>query len=256
VTGLSLLPIFLIGLLGSAHCVGMCGGIVGAFSIASAPTSRLPVSVVVASQADASIGVLDRTLRVASYNLGRIFSYVLAGAMVGGIVGGARTFAGLSIIQLGGAWLANLMLVALGLYLMDAWRGLAYLEAAGQTLWRRIQPLTKYILPLDSPLKLLLMGGLWGWLPCGMVYSVLLTAMLSGSALSGAVVMLAFGLGTLPTLLAIGLLGTQLRNWMQRRSVRLISGLIVIGFGLMGLMRAAKGLPLNWLDAICISPVP
>jgi len=147
------------------------------------------------------------------------------------------------------------MLVALGLYLMDVWRGLAQLEFAGQAIWRRIQPLTKFLLPLDSPLKLLAVGGLWGWLPCGMVYSVLLTAMLTGSALSGATVMLVFGLGTLPTLLALGMLGAQLRSWMQRRSIRLMSGLVVLSFGLMGLMRAANGLPMNWLDAVCVAPI-
>lgn len=244
----------MIGLLGSAHCVGMCGGIVGAFSLASAPARRFPVAVVAGADA-APINALDRTLRVLSYNFGRIASYAVAGAMAGGLANGARALSGVSFVQIGGYWLANLMLVALGLYLMDAWRGLAQLEEAGQTLWRRIQPLTKYLLPLDSPLKMLALGGLWGWLPCGMVYSVLLTAMLTGSALSGATVMLAFGLGTLPTLLAMGLLGAQLKTWMQRRPVRVFSGLIVLGFGVLGLVRAANGLPMSWLDAMCITPM-
>ena len=254
-TGLSLLSIFMIGLLGSAHCVGMCGGIVGAFSLASASARRFPVAVVAGAEATAPINALDRTLRILSYNLGRIVSYAAAGAMAGGLANGARALAGVSFVQIGGYWLANLMLVALGLYLMDAWRGLAQLEAAGQTIWRRIQPLTKYLMPLDRLPKMLALGGLWGWLPCGMVYSVLLTAMLTGTALSGATVMLVFGLGTLPTLLAMGLLGAQLKTWMQRRPVRLISGLIVLGFGLMGLLRAANGLPVSWLDAICITPI-
>lgn len=253
-TVLSLLPIFMIGLLGSVHCVGMCGGIVGAFSVASTPQRRFPVAVVAATTA--GVGTLDGPLlRVVSYNAGRIGSYAIAGAIAGGIVGGARALSGVSALQLGGYWLANLMLVALGLYLMDAWRGLSRLEALGQALWRRIQPLTRLLLPLDSPLKMLAVGGLWGWLPCGMVYSVLLTAMLTGSALSGASVMLAFGLGTLPTLLALGLFGAQLRNWMQRRPVRVISGLIVLGFGVLGLIRAASGLPMSWMDTFCVSPV-
>jgi sulfite exporter TauE/SafE len=197
---------------------------------------------------------MDAVLRVLSYNAGRIGSYTIAGAIAGGVARGASTLAGVSVVQHAGYWLANLMLVALGLYLMDAWRGLAHLEAAGQLVWRRIQPLTKRLLPLDSPLKMLAVGGLWGWLPCGMVYSVLLTAMLSGSALSGASVMAVFGFGTLPTLLAMGLLGVQMRNWMQRRSVRVLGGTIVLGFGLLGLARAASGMPSSWLDAICISP--
>lgn len=260
-TGLSLLPIFMIGLLGSVHCVGMCGGIVGAFSAApqrqtQRQTQRQNFPVAVVAAGSVGVGALDGTLlRVVSYNAGRIGSYALAGAIAGGIIGGARALSGVSSLQLGGYWLANLMLVALGLYLMDAWRGLSRLEALGQALWRRVQPLTRRLLPLDSPLKLLALGGLWGWLPCGMVYSVLLTAMLTGSALSGASVMLAFGLGTLPTLLALGLFGAQLRNWMQRRPVRVISGLIVLGFGVLGLMRAANGLPMGWIDALCVTPL-
>ncbi|MFD2271601.1 sulfite exporter TauE/SafE family protein [Undibacterium arcticum] len=162
-TGLSLLPIFMIGLLGSVHCVGMCGGIVGAISVAAVPASKFPVAVIVAGAGTTTAAsALDGTLRVASYNVGRIGSYAIAGAMAGGIASGARTLAGVSVMQVGGYWLANLMLVALGLYLMGAWRGLAQLEAAGQTIWRRLQPLTGYLLPLDSPLKMLAVGGDYG----------------------------------------------------------------------------------------------
>ena len=264
-TGLSLLPVFMIGLLGSVHCIGMCGGIVGAFSVlpARAATANqrndaapagiaIPIKVVSHAVA-ANVGVIfTRTL---SYNVGRIASYAAAGALAGGLAGGVRLLAGASVWQAGAYVLANLMLVALGLYLMDAWRGLTMLETQGQKLWRYIQPLTKKLLPLDSPFKLLLAGSLWGWLPCGMVYSVLLTAMLSGSALSGASVMLAFGLGTLPMLLTVGMFGAQLRAVLQQRYVRLGSGLIVLIFGVLGLLRATHGLPSSWLDTICISPV-
>ena len=250
---LSLFPIFMIGLLGSVHCVGMCGGIVSAFSLA--PARRFPVAVVAAPPAVAQSGTLDAMMRIISYNAGRIGSYAMAGALAGGIAGGARLLAGVSVMQAGGFWLANLMLVALGLYLMGAWQGLARLEAVGQSLWRRIQPLTKRLQPLDSPVKLLALGGLWGWLPCGMVYSVLLTAMLTGSAWSGASVMLVFGLGTLPTLLVMGLLGERLKRWLQQRRVRVMSGLLVLGFGMLGLLRAFNGMPASWLDALCLSPI-
>jgi len=239
--------VFMIGLLGSVHCVGMCGGIVGALSVVSAP--RFPVAVVVSSGKRSAAG-----WRVVAYNLGRIASYVMAGAIAGGVTGGVRTLAGLSFLQKGGYGLANLMLVVLGLYLMDAWRALVRLEAMGQIVWQRVQPWTKYLLPLDSPLKMLAAGALWGWLPCGMVYSVLLMALLTGSAFSGAMVMLAFGLGTLPALFTMGLCGASLRSALQHRLVRIVSGLIVLGFGLLGLMRAAYGLPLGWFDAICITP--
>ena len=247
---LNLLPIFLIGLLGSVHCVGMCGGIVTAFSVAAGPARRIPIALQVTS----SGGSGARLISVLAYNTGRIGSYACAGALVGGAARSAQLLVGLARAQSVGLWLANLMLIALGLYLMGAWQGLARLESIGQIAWRRIQPLTKRLLPADTPLKMLALGGVWGWLPCGMVYSVLLTATLSASASGGAMVMLAFGLGTLPTLLAMGLAGARLRAAMQRRGVRCACGLIVVLFGATGLLRAWRGVPLGWLDALCVTP--
>ena len=245
----------MIGLLGGVHCVGMCGGIVSAFSVASSSTRRpFPVPVRGGSGAIAQPAVFSDVLRVVAYNAGRISSYAIAGAVAGGVAQGVRTLSFMSSLQIAGYWLANLMLVALGLYLMDAWRGLARLEAAGQVVWRRLQPLMKHLLPVDSIGKAFALGGLWGWVPCGMVYSVLLTAMLSGSALSGATVMLAFGAGTLPVLITMGMLGSRLQVWTRKRSVRVASGLLVLAFGVLGLVRATNGLSLGWLDAICITP--
>ncbi len=243
---ISLAPVFMVGLLGSVHCAGMCGGIVGAFSVA--PVRRFPVRVVTLRSAP-----VDALVRVLGYNGGRIASYAAAGALAGGVAGGARALSGIAAFETAGYWLANLMLVVLGLYLMDAWRGLARLEQLGRRVWQRIEPATALLLPLDSPLKLVAMGALWGWLPCGMVYSVLLTAMLSGSALSGAAVMAAFGLGTLPMLLSMGLAGAPLRTWIQRRAVRVASGLVVLGFGVLGLTRAAFGISHGWIDALCLT---
>ena len=245
-SAISLAPVFMVGLLGSVHCAGMCGGIVGAFSVA--PVRAFPVTVVSTRSVP-----LDSLKRVLAYNSGRIASYAAAGAIAGGAAGGARALTGLAAIETAGYWLANLMLVMLGLYLMDAWRGLARLEQLGRIGWRRLEPATRKLLPLDTPWKLLAMGGLWGWLPCGRVYSVLLTAMLSGSALSGASVMFAFGLGTLPMLLSIGLLGAPLRNWIARRAVRVACGLVVLGFGVLGLVRAASGVSHGWIDALCLT---
>ncbi|MDQ1923999.1 sulfite exporter TauE/SafE family protein [Massilia pseudoviolaceinigra] len=246
-TALSLIPVFMVGLLGSVHCVGMCGGIVSAFS--AAPVAARPFPVAVMTQRAATDGMA----RVLAYNTGRIASYMTAGALAGGIAGGARTLAGLTAVQAGGYWLANLMLVILGLYLMDAWRGLAKLEALGQGLWQRARPLMRFIVPIDRPLKMLALGALWGWLPCGMVYSVLMTAMFTGSGAGGAIVMLAFGLGTLPMLLAMGMAGERLRAALQKRAVRLGAGTLVLAFGLLGLVRAAIGGQGSWLDALCIT---
>ena len=251
-TELQLLSVFLIGLLGSVHCIGMCGGIVTAFSAGA--RRPFPVPVRAAGAALARPAVLDDALRVAAFNAGRIASYMAAGALAGGVAQGARTLSFLSSLQIGSYWLANLMLIALGLYLMDAWRGLARLEAAGRIVWRRVQPLLRRLLPVDSLPKAGALGALWGWVPCGMVYSVLLTAMLSGSATSGAAVMLAFGLGTLPMLLGLGMAGGRLQDFTRRRAVRVASGALVLGFGVLGLLRAGHGLSLGWIDALCLTP--
>ena len=269
---MNLLPILIAGLAGSVHCAGMCGGIVSAFSVggpsvAAARARVIPIARVgagvhavagaggsaAAPWSGARAGALGHVL---AYNAGRIGSYMLAGAIAGGVAGSVASLAQMASAQLVAYWMANLMLVAMGLYLMDAWRGLARIEALGGTLWRRLQPLVKPLVPMDTPLKALALGGLWGWVPCGMVYSMLLTAMLSGSALDGALVMGAFGLGTMPMLLAMGMAGARLRQHLQMRSVRVACGLLVLGFGLLGLARAAGGGQHAWLDVLCLTVQP
>lgn len=262
--GLNLLPVFAVGVAGSVHCVGMCGGIVGALSgalggppngttKASAPRRTIPI-IPIAQNAPALpvAAAFDGTARVLAYNAGRIGSYMAAGAIAGGLVNGAGTLALAARWQGIAYLLANAMLMALGLYLMNAWHGLARVEAAGNVLWRRLLPALKYLLPADTFAKAFALGALWGWVPCGMVYSMLLTALLSGSAGGGAAVMLAFGLGTLPMLLALGMAGARLRQAMQRRAVRTACGMLVLGFGVLGFVRFAGGLRHGWLDALCL----
>ncbi|MGW8389587.1 sulfite exporter TauE/SafE family protein [Pseudoduganella sp. HUAS MS19] len=279
---MNLLPILIAGLAGSVHCAGMCGGIVSAFSVGGpcavpARTRVIPIAragtgegvpaaagagaggvpAAGASAMTAWAGANAAALGyVLAYNTGRIGSYMLAGAAAGGIAGSIAGLASMASAQAVAYWMANLMLVAIGLYLMDAWRGLARLEAAGGMLWRRVQPLVKLLLPMDTPLKALALGGLWGWVPCGMVYSMLLAAMLSGSALDGALVMGAFGLGTLPMLLAMGMAGARLRQYLQKRAVRIACGLLVLAFGVLGLARAAGGGRHAWFDALCLAVQP
>lgn len=201
---------FLLGLFSSAHCVGMCGGIMGALSMA------------VPAHAKAR-----RWFILLGYNLGRIFSYVLMGAIVG-------MFAA-QITESGGAvwlrWLAGVLLIAMGLYLANWWRGLTYLESGGRYLWAYLQPLGKALMPVDSAAKALALGGIWGWLPCGLVYSALAYAMAQGDAMGGGLIMLAFGLGTLPAVLATGFVAQQLGRLLQRRQIRWSFALVVILFG-------------------------
>lgn len=248
--GIGLLPVFLVGLLGSVHCAGMCGGIVAALSAPGQARRAFPAPV--RTVGAATFAWPAAATHVAAYNAGRLASYAIAGALAGGLAGGLGRLAGLPLLQVAGYWAANLMLVALGLYLIDAWRGLAWLERGGRVLWRRVAPMLAVLKPFDSPGRLFAAGALWGWLPCGMVYSVLVTAMLSGSAPGGAAVMLAFGLGTLPMLAAIGMAGVRLRTVLQLRAVRAACGLLVLGFGLLGLWRASGGLPAGAAELLCI----
>jgi uncharacterized protein len=208
--------VFLTGLLGGVHCVGMCGGIVAALS-GSAGTRR-PV------------------LHLA-YNAGRVGSYAVAGALAGAAGSLGLLLDGLLPVQLALYVLANVMLIALGLYLAGVSGVATYLERAGLALWRRIQPLTRGLLPADTLPRALGLGLLWGWLPCGLVYAVLATALLTGDPLAGAAIMAAFGLGTVPNLLLAGLAARRL-SLARARPVRVAAGALVLGFGIYGLAHA------------------
>ncbi|WP_434517045.1 sulfite exporter TauE/SafE family protein [Dechloromonas sp. ARDL1] len=206
------LALFLVGLLGGTHCVGMCGGIVGAMSMG---------------------GKAGWGMHFA-YNGGRILSYVAAGAIAGALGAASLGLEGQVPARMVLYFIANLMLVALGLYLLGITSALAFTERAGQGLWRRLQPLTRRFLPVRGVAQAFPLGLLWGWLPCGLVYSALATALAAGSAGRGAAAMLAFGLGTLPNLLLAGLLLARLNEFVKRPAVRTISGLLVLGFGIYG----------------------
>ena len=207
------LALFLVGLLGGTHCVGMCGGIVGALSM----------------------GAPARWSLLFAYNAGRILSYSAAGAIAGALGAASLGLEGQVPTRLILYFFANLMLVVLGFYLLGVTRALAFTERIGQNLWRVLQPLTKRFLPARSVGQAFPLGLLWGWLPCGLVYSALASSLSAGSAGRGALMMLAFGLGTLPNLLLAGILLARLNEFVRRPAVRLFSGLLVLGFGLHGL---------------------
>ena len=226
---LQLLSAALVGLLGGVHCVGMCGGVVGALAFTLPPERR------------ASLG---RTLPyLLAYNAGRITSYVVAGAAFGAV--GAAAVSGLGGLKLAEAALsvlAGAFMVVLGLYLAGWWQGLARLEQAGSHLWRRLQPLGRRLVPVRSVRDAWLLGVVWGWLPCGLVYSVLVWALSAGSAVGGGLLMASFGVGTLPTLLALGAAAARLTPLLQRPAVRAVAGALVAAFGVVQLWRGLAGL--------------
>lgn len=208
-----LITAFIAGLLGGGHCIGMCGGIVSALSFALPPSRRHP-------------------LRIASlmltYNLGRIISYMLAGILIGGL--GQLLIGEIKAITQVLSWLAVIMLVLMAFYVGQWWTGLTRVEALGKHLWRWLEPLGRKLMPVQNPGQALLIGLIWGWLPCGLVYSMLLLALSSGSSLNGGLLMLAFGLGTLPTLLATGAAARQLTALLRQRLWRQLSAILLLGF--------------------------
>ncbi len=216
----SFISAFIVGLAGSLHCVGMCGGIAGALR-AAVPGGQPPLTYIF------------------SYNLGRITSYAIAGAVTGvlGQVARASVSHGLMIFQL----LSAVMLIAMGLYLAQWWRGLARLEKLGNGLWQRIRPWSKRFIPFKSPLSAFPYGFIWGWLPCGLVYSTLTWALVSGDGLYGAATMAAFGLGTFPALIAVSLGAGWLLKLLQHPKTKSLVAICLIIYAIFLIYRTLNG---------------
>ena len=210
-----LLPIlaaaFVAGFLGSAHCFGMCGGISGLFAVNASVTSlraQMPKAI--------------------TYNLGRILSYAILGALVALL--GKTTVGLIPKITAPVRLASGILIILVGLQLAFGWRILAPLESAGAKLWKRIAPAAKGLVPVDTMAQALGLGLIWGWLPCGLVYSVLLLAATTTEMASGALVMIAFGLGTMPAMLATGMSASKLAQFMSGKRVG--AGLLIIVLGL------------------------
>ena len=219
--GAALFAAFVGGLAGGLHCAGMCGGIVHA--LCSGSDGPSPMS---------------RLRNLIAYNTGRIASYAVAGALAGALGEAGLLTRAAPVLQPLLFALASVMLIALGLYLTGTLAALSRLEGAGARLWRLLQPLTRHLLPVNSLPRALGLGALWGWLPCGMVYAVLLTALALGSWWQGAALMLAFGLGTLPNMLGIGLFYEKIEHLRRAGTVRVLAGGAIAAFGLFGIAKA------------------
>ena len=218
----SLALAFVIGLLSTVHCVGMCGGVMGALSFA------LPVEVRGAP--------LPMARFLLAYNSGRLFSYALAGGVAGGL--------GMTLVHTSGTLhvpdllrtIAALLMLAVGLHLAGWLPAVARLERLGTPLWRRLEPAARRLVPVRSLWQAVLYGAVWGWLPCGLVYVMLGMAASRVGVLEGAAYMTAFGLGTLPTLLATGLFAGRLVHLRRTPLVQRGAGLVVAAMGLVSLI--------------------
>ncbi len=201
---------FVLGLMGSLHCIGMCGGIITSLSMA---TTDSP----------------SKWLKTLNFQVGRIASYSMFGFCAGWVGLQVKEFSAIPILKI----ISSILLILMGLYLAKWWMGLRYLEKIGSLLWQKISPLSKKLLPVASQKQALLLGALWGWLPCGLVYTSLSYALTTANPLHSSLYMLYFGLGTLPGTLLVGTASITFKRWIN---LPLVRGVVALFFILAGLV--------------------
>ncbi|HID44964.1 MAG TPA: sulfite exporter TauE/SafE family protein [Chromatiaceae bacterium] len=216
---------FLMGLFGALHCVGMCGSIMGVL------TFSLPEEI--------RKDPLQLMGYLSYYSLGRILSYTLAGTLAGafgaGLLFRISPQYGHTILLL----MATILMIAVGLYLAGWFPAFAHIEKAGAPIWRKLEPIGRKLLPVSTPWQALLYGLIWGWLPCGLVYSALFIAIGQGGMMQGGLFMLLFGTGTLPAVMATGIFAEHVMRFSRNPKLRMIAGILLIVFALTGLI-------INW----------
>ena len=221
------LTAFLAGLFGGVHCIGMCGGLTAAMVYGVPEEKRKGHSL---------------WPFLLSYNLGRIMTYTVLGLLLGML--GAQ---GGEFIEQYNGWMwmrvaAGSLMVVMGLYLAGWWSGLVQIEKLGsQLIWARVQPLTKKLLPVTTPGKAWAFGMAWGLLPCGLIYTMLVWSLAAGGWWQGAVFLLSFGAGTLPTLLTAGWLSGTTSKSFVKTSWRHAAGILVILFGAWTIISSLLG---------------
>ncbi|NOR70398.1 MAG: sulfite exporter TauE/SafE family protein [Methylomarinum sp.] len=210
---------FAMGLFSSIHCIGMCGSIIGTLTLSLNPEIRSKKSTLFPY--------------VLSYNIGRIFSYTLAGLLLGfastlltlplGTEHGHRALQIVSAIIMTGA----------GLYIAGWFPRFAYIEKAGSRFWKLIEPFGRKLIPVSTRFHAYLFGMVWGWLPCGLVYAALALAATAGDPFKSAITMLAFGLGTLPAVIGVGIMTDTLTKLSRIKRFKQIVGLLLVFIALI-----------------------
>jgi sulfite exporter TauE/SafE len=237
----TLVSAWIMGSVGSTHCVVMCGGAASTISGSVVKLGRKP-------------RVTPTTASLA-YNAGRIASYSVAGAIAGAIGIGIDRLPFVMGAEIALRFFAGLLLCAIGLYIAGVWRRGAAFERIGLPLWRRLEPFARRLIPIRSVGSALALGALWGWMPCGLVYAALGIALASGTPIFGALTMIAFGIGTLPALLLTALFGARLGVLANRAVVRRVAGITILLFGLFHVAAASAQvtMPLSKSHACCIA---
>ncbi len=206
-TEITLISAFVLGLMGSGHCMAMCGGIISSLSMAT--------------------GNHNKWLVISVYQFGRIFSYTLFGFVAGWLGGNVEKLSMLPVLKI----LSGTLLILMGFYISRVWMIITYMEKLGKLVWNQISPLSKHLLPVKSARQAMLLGALWGWLPCGLVYTALGYSLTTASPAYSSLFMLAFGLGTLPATITAGAASTLLKKWLNLKAVRLLTGFLFILYG-------------------------
>ncbi len=257
----TLVSAFLLGLGGAAHCVGMCGGILTTLAQRGGAQS---LSQPIIAFSDRHAAVMHDTRRVAArgpavasisilYNLGRIGSYTIAGAIAGAVGSAAWLSTNLLPLQQSMFVIASLMMILIGLHLAGIPVLSHWLERFSARIWRLIEPAARASLRTRGPVRAVLAGAAWGWVPCGLIYSALTAALVSGSASAGAAIALAFGLGTLPALTAMGWAAGRGFARAGTPKVLRVAGVLIIAWGVAGLLHLDPLTRLQQLGEACVN---
>jgi len=224
---------FLMGLASSLHCIGMCGSIIGTLTLSLSPEIRKNKSMMLPF--------------VFHYNLGRIASYTLAGALVGVVQTLALMYLseahGYRILQIFSA----MVMSSAGLYIAGWFPRFAYIEKIGLHFWRKIEPFGRKLIPVKNHFQALLFGMIWGWLPCGLIYAALALAATAGDVAKSAFTMLSFGLGTLPAVMGVGIMTDLLARLSRMHGFRIAIGLFMIALALLA--------ALPWLNPMAFTSI-
>lgn len=203
---------FLIGIAGAGHCLGMCGGLASLLTLGKAPSFTT----------------------LLFYNLGRIVSYFLltSAFAISFHYAFGDTYSAL-LVPL--RTVSGIILILMGLYVCGLSKWILKLEQAGRILWRFIQPLSKRLLPVSSYKQALAAGFIWGWLPCGLVYSTVLWSLTQASPTLTMAAMVGFAAGTLPSMLLVGAFATQFKQIWEEYRLRWVFGVMICLYGVYSL---------------------
>lgn len=206
----SYITAFLLGLFSTVHCIAMCGSVIGALTLS------LP----------AQVRESHRLMLpyVFNYNVGRLLSYGLAGVLVGLLSSPLADFNGHQVLR----YLSVIVMIGMGLYLAGWFPKFAHAERLGAPIWRLLQPIGQKLLPVRTHSRAFMLGMVWGWLPCGLVYAALAVAATAGDPVRGGLVMLAFGAGTLPAVMGAGIFTGMLASMGRSNNLKKVGGVLII----------------------------